>query len=197
MSNLVQDSLLAPLFAEGAILPANTAANIFGHAAVGQRIRVTLGAQSGATHADAGGFWCLAIQTGAMGMAATLTVEADAQTVVSHVRFGTVFLAAGQSNIEFSLAAEAHAAALAQDFPDTDISCYQVAAIDTEAAPSYSLPEQALPTWQRLNVHNFGPHSAIAFYAALALAQHEDTGPIGIVECYRGGTSASCWLPEV
>lgn len=41
---------------------------------------------------------------------------------------------------------------------------------------------------------NIGGMSAIAFYASKVLARDYE-GPIGIVDCYKGGTSASCWLP--
>lgn len=195
MQTLVKDTLLAPLFGDGAILQASTTVNIFGHAQPYQQVRVSLAQATISTTANEDGAWLVPVPTGAAGTSTQLHVETADNATSTEVRFGTVILAAGQSNIEFTLDEEKHAAELRSAFPTTEISCYQVAPIDTENEPAYNVPGTPNPAWTRLSASNFGPHSAIAFYAALELLRNGQAGPIGIVECYRGGTSASCWLP--
>ncbi|WP_288760401.1 sialate O-acetylesterase [uncultured Lacticaseibacillus sp.] len=195
MQTLVKDTLLAPLFSEGAILQANTTVNIFGHAHPYQQVKISLAQATVLAEAGEDGAWLTSVRTGKVGASAQLRVATSDKVASAEVRFGTVILAAGQSNIEFTLDEEKHAAELRQAFPTTEISCYQVASIDTEDEPAYNVPGSPAPAWHQLSARNFGPHSAIAFYAALELLRNGQRGPIGIVECYRGGTSASCWLP--
>lgn len=195
MQTLVKDTLLAPLFSEGAILQANTTVNIFGHAHPYQQVKISLAQATVLAEAGEDGAWLTSVRTGKVGASAQLRVATSDKVASAEVRFGTVILAAGQSNIEFTLDEEKHAAELRQAFPTTEISCYQVASIDTEDEPAYNVPGSPTPAWHQLSASSFGPHSAIAFYAALELLRNGQRGPIGIVECYRGGTSASCWLP--
>lgn len=52
-------------------------------------------------------------------------------------------------------------------------------------------------SWQESSSENSGVMSAVAYYFARKLRNELDSDlPIGIIDCYIGGTSISCWMSE-
>ena len=52
-------------------------------------------------------------------------------------------------------------------------------------------------SWQESSPENSGVMSAVAYYFARKLRSELDPDlPVGIVDCYIGGTSISCWMSE-
>ena len=52
-------------------------------------------------------------------------------------------------------------------------------------------------SWQESSPENSGVMSAVAYYFARKLRDELDSDlPIGIIDCYIGGTSISCWMSE-
>lgn len=107
-------------------------------------------------------------------------------------QYGDVFLFAGQSNMQYTMAEEKHFLEERSSISDEKIFFHVV---DT---PEYELKieEEAHGNWQKLTSDNLGELSAIAYYS---MKEHKKNHPdriIGIVVCSKGGTSASCWISE-
>ena len=109
------------------------------------------------------------------------------------VYYGEVFLAAGQSNMEMVLkdSKGGKDVAKASDYPL--IRYYNV--FKTGYIDEKIEQEIASVQWQSCVGEVSGEMSAIAYYAARTIYEELQI-PVGIVDCYQGGTSISSWLPE-
>jgi sialate O-acetylesterase len=121
----------------------------------------------------------------------TLTITAgNGQTMrFTNVLVGEVWLASGQSNMEFKLkrAFEAN-----QDIASA--SNPNIRFIDVPNTRLHSPTNNINATWVECNPESAANISAVAYYFARAL-QKERGVPIGIVESDWGGTPAEAWTP--
>ena len=108
------------------------------------------------------------------------------------VLIGEVWLAGGQSNMELELRNSEHADEALEDCADPLLRFYNVpktGVINRNAENTSS--------WQESAPENSGVMSAVAYYFARKLRSELDPDlPVGIVDCYIGGTSISCWMSE-
>lgn len=108
------------------------------------------------------------------------------------VLIGEVWLAGGQSNMELELLNSEHADEELENCADPLLRFYNVpktGVIDRNA--------ESAASWQESSPENSGVMSAVAYYFARKLRAELDSDlPIGIVDCYIGGTSISCWMSE-
>lgn len=112
--------------------------------------------------------------------------------VLKDVYFGDVWLAGGQSNMEFELKNSKFAEEEISEADNDRIRFYNVPRVawvgdELEQAEGNSC-------WQMCNPENVGEWSAVAYYFAKALTEESEGIMIGIIGCNWGGTSASCWM---
>lgn len=109
------------------------------------------------------------------------------------VYYGEVFLAAGQSNMEMELKDSKGGKEVAKcsDYPL--IRYYNV--LKTGYIDDAVEQEIRSVQWESCVGEVSGHMSAVAYYAARTMYEELQI-PIGIVDCYQGGTSISSWLPE-
>ena len=132
----------------------------------------------------------------------TITSEKTGETkVISGVLFGEVWLNTGQSNIEFCLR-DARGGL-------EEISKASFPEIRYYTAPNYPMVDDTLSRleegteWKSLDrglystdkeaADSFGDISAIGYYYSVMLYKKLGV-PVGVIDCYKGGTSISCWL---
>lgn len=123
----------------------------------------------------------------------TLRVIAGNDTIeFNDVLIGEVWLASGQSNMELELRNSQDADEALDNCADPLLRFYNVpktGVINRNAEHASS--------WQESSPENSGVMSAVAYYFARKLRSELDSDlPIGIVDCYIGGTSISCWMSE-
>ena len=108
------------------------------------------------------------------------------------VLIGEVWLAGGQSNMELELRNSENAEEALENCADPLLRFYNVpktGVINRNAEHAAS--------WQESSPENSGVMSAVAYYFARKLRNELDSDlPIGIIDCYIGGTSISCWMSE-
>src|SRR4051794_32222271 len=96
------DVKLPAIISDNMCLQANKALPIWGKADSGEKVTVTLGRQKQSATADAEGKW--AVVLGAMpagGEAVEMTVAGENTITVKNIVIGEVWVASGQSNMEF------------------------------------------------------------------------------------------------
>lgn len=187
---------LAPLFSEGAIIQGEQPVTIFGWGTPGLRVKVTLGQSVRQTITPAHEKWTVQFPAQAYNQTLTLTVAAASASVTRHVQTGDVYLVAGQSNIEYKMADDADFEAARANFTATNLSFYYTPQVEYETKRRFGWADEPDPRWQKLTAENLGQVSAVAYYAlAQVVANHPDR-PIGMLQCYKGGTSASSWISE-
>lgn len=112
--------------------------------------------------------------------------------LLADVYFGDVWLAGGQSNMEFQL----------NNSKDAD---EEIAEAENDRIRFYNVPQiawvgseledaEAKSEWQLCNSDTVGEWSAVGYYFAKALTEESEGIMIGIVGCNWGGTSASAWM---
>ena len=118
----------------------------------------------------------------------------ECQIIWEHIYVGDVYLAAGQSNMEYRLKDSYLADKYIHSQDLHNIFFFQVPRVEY-IKDGLSYPEFEKPNWQEANSTTLENLSAVAYHFVRTLRQYTDI-PIGIVECNKGGTSASCWIPN-
>lgn len=125
----------------------------------------------------------------------TLSIESGGEQIkVENVAIGEVWIAGGQSNMEFPLKFDAEASKVIPKANNPDIRFYDCPRIKFEGQENEEDYSQ-FGFWRPLNPTNAPFYSAVAFYFAQQLCDRLNV-PIGFVGCNWGGTSASIWLDE-
>lgn len=126
-------------------------------------------------------------------MTVTDLSEPDAAKVIRDVYYGEVWIDNGQSNMEFEIQ---NSRGGAEELSSADLplvryfKCIKTPVIDDEVL----LAEQH-QRWTPLTDGKFSDMSGVAYFFAKKL--HGDLSvPVGMVDCYQGGSSISCWLSE-
>lgn len=120
----------------------------------------------------------------------------DEKITLSNVYIGEVWIAGGQSNMEYILGRSANASTVVPACPKTSIHYYCVPVSDKVDDELLEAEEQT--KWYVVDSETCYNMSGIGFYFALkvqeALSREENRDlHFAVVECYLGGASVSCW----
>ena len=191
---------VSPLFSDGAVLCRNKEIRIFGEAAEGQPVTVTLRGPGGEPLAEAccrgkdGRFLAL-LPPQAAGTGRSLLIRSGGETVeVSDVAVGDVFLAGGQSNMELELRNADEGPDIVRTYCDPMLRFLNVprkAFLCEEAQKAWEETR-----WEAIAPGQGGSNSAVAYFFAARVRERDPEVPVGIIGCYWGGTSVSCWIGE-
>lgn len=193
-----QNQLLcfAPIFSDHMVLQRGTNVAVFGNGAPGVSVRVCVPERGITTETTVGsdGKWRVTLPPANAGSACTLTVQSRTEKLsLSDVVFGEVWLAGGQSNMEFMLKdAKGGAEELAQ-CANSGVRYFQVPRntfVDAVYAQDF-----AKAHWETASPETTATWSAVAYLAAKELAEKLHV-PVGVIGCNYGGSSVSCWMPE-
>jgi sialate O-acetylesterase len=192
---------LPALLSNGAILQRDSQVAIWGRCAPGAKVEVAVTwlprAVTGT--ADGEGRFLVHVTTVEAGGPHEVSVSAagEAATVVSDVWLGEVWLASGQSNMEWSVAAAR--------FDDLDGAAYANAVREaaTERVRFFQVPlefddsprDACDGAWQMATEDALPNFSAVAFHFARRLERELDV-PVGIVQSAWGGTVCEAWVSE-
>lgn len=186
----------APIFTDHMVLQRDKNVAVFGTGTAGESVRVSLPAQNRTVSGCVGGdgTWCVYLPPLTAGTGMTLEVAgAENQLVYTDVAVGEVWLAGGQSNMEFMLKDAKGGAEALQHCAESGVRCFRVPR-NTFPDAAYA-QEFAESRWELATPETAGVWSAVAYWAAQKLAQRLGV-PVGIVGCNYGGSSVSCWMSE-
>lgn len=190
---------VSPLFGDHAILPAGKETRIFGTADDGECIHAALADASGAVRGEGeciaqGGRFLLRLPPQeADGAALTLTLQSGThQAVSADVRVGYLFMAGGQSNMEWSLWNAQDGQALIPTHHDPELRYFNVPRESVEDKAEKAFADTR---WQQILPHQGGDISGVAYFFAREVRQKTGV-PVGIVGCNWGGTSILSWMDE-
>lgn len=185
------------IYTDKMVVPANKAFTIAGQAVAKARVDIELIDRLVSTQADATGAWVAEIAPLPEKITTTITIKSLEETLtLKEVRTGTVLLLTGQSNIEFK-------------FRDDSEYQDQIDHLDLQNVYFYNVPqleyrnqEHVLPNdlkksnWQIADEKTLWEMSDIGYWMAKRLHELDSTMIVGIIDCYKGGTSASSWVPK-
>ncbi len=194
MRNLPRLFELSPLFTDHMVLQREAAIPIWGTAENGRKIQVELCGQKKAA-VCANGQWRVILTPLLAGGPFTMKISCgDDLLVLQDVLLGDVYIAAGQSNMEFMLQDELHGKEAIAAAEQEAVRYYDLPRIEFEDG-GRRVPDLPEASWEICTPQSAAHFSAIAHYFAQEIAARQQV-PVGIINCSKGGTSASCWLSE-
>ena len=193
------DIHLSSLFSDGAVLQRGIDAPVWGTADAGETIAASLNGKQAKTTADNSGRWMLKLPALQAGGPFDLTVSGKNTIVVHDVLVGEVWIASGQSNMEFPLntfapndpvyGPKARAEIAAANDP-----LLRMFTVTKKLSPDAAIANTPGPdgSWKAATPMEAGKFSAVAYYYACEL-RHKLNVPVGIIHTSWGGTPAEAW----
>lgn len=179
---------LPAIFSDHMVLRHARNVPFWGTAAPGESVTVTLGDLSVRTVADANGRWSTVMDLSRFDRGpCVLTVCGENRLTVKDVLVGEVWLAAGQSNMEFPLLFTTGADREIAESADPALREFRVA-----RNASDSPAEDCKGEWVVAAPETSGKFSAVAYYFAKNLRKALGV-PVGIVNASVGGTPIEVW----
>src|ERR1700733_1522289 len=182
------DVTLPSLLADHMVIQRGLPVHLWGMAAPSENVTVTFRGETKSTDADELGRWSLYLSPGEAGGPFQMTVKAANTIALNDVLVGDVWVASGQSNMEFPMKELTNA--------DEEIAAAQypkIRVFRVEHRPSdFPRSDVDAKTWAPCTPESVADSSAVAYYFARDLHQRMSI-PIGLVESFWGGTPAESW----
>ncbi len=169
--------------------------HIWGMADPGETVTVQFRGNHASIHADILGRWSLHLPQGNAGGPFSLTIQGNNTIVWNDVLVGDVWIAAGQSNMEFQLAKTEWDNSGVQNWQQivakANAQNLRLVSIGKRYA-DYPMSDVATSSWSVCTPATASHFSAVAYFFGREILAHENI-PIGIVEADWGGTPAEAW----
>jgi sialate O-acetylesterase len=190
---------LPALFTDHLVLQQQAANRVWGWAAPGQRVEVTVVPQGGAGEqtitavgtADAQGRWSVTLRPLPAGGPYTIDVATpDARRQIRDVLVGEVWLCSGQSNMQWSVRQSKDA--------DLEIPAANFPHIRLITVPQYGTqqPQDDFDgRWQLCTPETAADFSAVGYYFGRMLHEHLGV-PVGLIDNAWGGSACEAWIPR-
>lgn len=191
-SSLTGSNLMDALFQEHAVLQRDKPITVWGHAAPGEGVTVSLAAMSAHARADASGLWSAVLPATGAGGPFVLTAQSDSglRQSAGDILVGDVFLCSGQSNMEMSVERAENSYDEIATSANNDIRMLTVA---HSASPTPLAQFDRPVAWQVSGPQTVGAWSATCFYFARELQKTLHV-PLGLVHASWGGTNIRPWI---
>ncbi len=180
---LLADVKLPQLFSDHMVLQRNIPLPIWGTAAPGEEIRVSIDKQELTTKANGQGEWKVKLAPLGLGEPRTLTVRGKNTLVLKDVLVGEVWVGSGQSNM----------AGTVKGYAANDPVLAEMA---KKSFPQLRLLKISGNTgWQESSLQNNEAASALLFSFGVSLQQSLNV-PVGLMLGAVGGTPSGYWLTQ-
>jgi sialate O-acetylesterase len=180
---------LPALIGDHMVLQQEAKANVWGTADPAEKITVQLGSDSVSTVADARGRWSIRLGGLKPGLAGDLTISGRDTITVRDVAVGEVWVASGQSNMEFPMrqTRDASREIAAADFP-------QIRLFTVPHAARLEPTDACEGKWEVCSPETVPHFSAVAYFFGRDLHRKLNV-PVGLIHTSWGGTGAELWTP--
>ena len=189
----------SPLFTDGAVLCCGREIRVFGQAEDGIALHGILKdsagrilAESGAVSAQGRFELTFPPQEPAEGCTLTITDRRGENFEAADVAIGEVYLAGGQSNMELPLSGVEEGPETAAASRDPLLRFFNTPRMPFDSPDNRKL--LAGTRWHAVSPEFSGGCSAAAVFFGLKMREKHPGTPVGIIACYWGGTSVTCWM---
>lgn len=176
------DVTLPPVISDHMVLQRDVAAPIWGKAAPGEEVSISIAGQMKKAVADAKGQWKVTLDPLKVAEGLTLTVKGSNVITVQDVLVGEVWLGSGQSNMDMHVTS----------YTNGDPVLATAAGV---TYPKLRLLHKGRKGWEEATPANNAQFSALLFAFGFRL-QQELNIPVGIMVGAVGGTPSGYWLTE-
>jgi sialate O-acetylesterase len=185
LSNIISDHM---------VIQRDLPVHIWGRSAPGDQVSVTFRDETKVVTANQFGRWNAYLKPGAAGGPFEMTVKGTAGNaspaiVIHDILVGDLWVASGQSNMEFELR---KAATAASDLPEAGNPRIRLLIVKKRAA---DYPQDSVDTdgWAASTSETAKDFSAVAWYFVREIEQKEHV-PVGVIDSTWGGTVAESWV---
>ena len=191
-----------PLFTDGAVLQQGKMTPVWGTADPGEQVTVSIDGKQATATPDAQGHWMVQLPELTAGGPFEMTVSGKDKVVVHNVAVGEVWIASGQSNMDFPLRT------YKPTDPDYGPKAYAFIAtvndpllrffvVSKKTAYQGPLSNDVNPQggWREANPKNADNFSGVAFHFAAALRKNLNV-PVGVIQSAWGATFAQAWTSK-
>ena len=183
---------LSELFTDNMVLQRGIKVPVWGVTIPNSEVRIHLGEHSVSTRSDESGKWIARLPSMNAGGPYDLKISAEETIILKNVMIGEVWLASGQSNMEWSMKSgviDTEKEIAEANYPD--IRYFQVQK-NVSRLPVNELKEGA---WISCSPSTAGNMSAVAYYFARKLWLQQKVA-VGIIQSYWGGTVCEAWTSQ-
>ncbi|UTA48343.1 hypothetical protein L1F30_02075 [Simiduia sp. 21SJ11W-1] len=181
---------LPSLFSDHMVLQRDQPARIWGQAPALHTVTVEVNENEYTTQANERGYWELKLPPRPAGGPYQLTVSADQTRTLNDVYFGDVWIAGGQSNMEWKM----NAGITNQKAALADANYPTIRFFEVPNTIGITLQQQLPPSkWVKASTESVQYFSAVAWFFAKHLHENQAVA-VGIIESNWGGTPAEAWM---
>ena len=199
-STVLADVHLPTLFSDGAVLQRGMTVPVWGSADAGEAVTVTIEGKTVKATADVSGKWNLMLPVLEAGGPFELTVKGKNTIVLHHVAVGEVWIASGQSNMQFPLKTfkpedPVYGPKSKEEIASVNDPMLRMFTVIRKVSPDAvidNITGSAGGSWQEATPENAGEFSAVAYHFAKELRDKLKV-PVGIIHASWGGTPAEAW----
>lgn len=186
---------IAHVFQSGMILQRQMPVHIWGCASPGEKIIVQIQGKHGQVRADESGQWQIILPALEKSFQETMTISGEMeQQELRDIGIGEVFIAGGQSNMEFWMRYEKHYSEALATCEDSWVRFYDVPKLSYDGKEK-DFDYHNVGIWRKATKKDLEYFSAVGYYFEKKL--HEDLDvPVGIIGCTWGGTRSLTWMRE-
>ncbi|MGC0778619.1 MAG: sialate O-acetylesterase [Candidatus Acidiferrum sp.] len=176
------------IFADHMVIQRDLPVHVWGLGAPGEEVRVSFRGASRTATADRLGQWQAYLPAGGPGGPFTLEIAGTNKLSFSDIFVGDVWIASGQSNMEFQLRDVANAEA---ELGRADQPAIRLCKVNHTSA-DYPMSDVAIRPWTLSTRESAAKFSAVAFLFAQEIHADQKVA-IGVIEADWDGTVAEAW----
>lgn len=186
------DVKLPRIFSSNMVLQQGIEIPVWGWANPGERVTVSLGKSTASVRTGRDGKWKVKLPGSSYGGPYTMTVSGRNTIVFENVMIGEVWIASGQSNMEWQLSQSKNAAEEIAGASYPEIRLFQV----PRAVAQVPQEDISSGEWRVCSPETAAGFSAVAYFFGRDLHKTRNV-PIGLIQSAWGGTVAETWIsPE-
>ncbi|UII19261.1 sialate O-acetylesterase [Fulvivirga ligni] len=188
-STEAQDLTLPKIFTDHMVLQRDQPVKVWGWAKAGEKVTVSIDGLQASTKADEKGSWLVSLGPHKAGGPYTLRVQGATSLEIKDVFYGEVWLAGGQSNMEWKIGWKIDNWEEEQEDAEyPDIRFFEVQNV-LSPYPKSDIPAA---NWIKASKETAKEFSAVAWF--FAKHNHKEKNiPVGIIDSNWGGTPAEAW----
>jgi sialate O-acetylesterase len=182
------DVKLPAIFGDHMVLQRDRKVPVWGWADAGEEVTVSIGDANATATAAADGKWKTTLDSlKASDQPAELVVKGKNTVTIKDVLVGDVWVASGQSNMEWALASANNAAV---EVPKADHPTIRLFIVAKKIAMEPQ--DDCKGTWTACTPQTAAKFSAVGYFFAREINQTQKV-PVGMIGTYWGGTPAQSW----
>ena len=193
LTGISRDLKLPVIFSDNMVLQRNVPCKIWGWSNPNEKVELTIHNEQTYTYADSDGNWTAYLPPHKAGGPFTLEIKSDTTVQIKNVMYGEVWVASGQSNMEFRLKdiSDGRYDEITVSATYPDIRYFKVPR-GLSSVPEVDLEEGK---WDLCNPETIQEFSAVSWFFMKKI--HDDLNvPVAIIESSWGATPAEAWTSQ-